>query len=255
MLGKLLKYEFKATSRTFLPMYIALLLVAVINRCFRAGDIETAFGISMALIVGLFIALGVVTFVVIIQRFNKNLLEDEGYLMFTLPVKVPELIFSKLLISFFWNLLSGVVAFITFLILVGDKIFFQNMIIDFGEVWGKFSQMTVSELGIAPQAFIILMIVTGVLGYAALIFQIYLSLSTAQLPVFNKHRGIIAFVSFFVINVVVRIVVVTINCFFPFEVFNEFMPTIIYLCIYSAITSSLFYAGTHFILSKHLNLE
>jgi len=33
MLGKLLKYEFKATARLFLPLYLALLAFALIN-CF-----------------------------------------------------------------------------------------------------------------------------------------------------------------------------------------------------------------------------
>ena len=36
MLGKLLKYETKATARIFLPLYGALVLLAVINRFFMA---------------------------------------------------------------------------------------------------------------------------------------------------------------------------------------------------------------------------
>ena len=89
MLGKLIKYEFNANSRTFLPMYIALILVAAVNRVLRVtmSEANLAFGISIMLLVGLFMALGIITLVVIIQRFNKNLLGDEGYLMFTLPVK------------------------------------------------------------------------------------------------------------------------------------------------------------------------
>ena len=255
MLGKLLKYEFNATSRTFLPMYIALLLVAVINRCFRTIDIKTGFGISMVLIVGLFMALGIVTFVVIIQRFNKNLLGDEGYLMFTLPVKVPELIFSKLISSFFWNVVSGFVSFITFLILVGDKEFFKDLVTGVNRGWEAFSEVAMQEFGVSPQIMIILGILLVVFGYTAFIFQIYLSLATAQLPIFNKHRGIIAFVSFFVINVVITIVSAIIGKILPSGIFNQFVPANIYLCVYCAIISGLFYAGTHYILSKHLNLE
>lgn len=36
MLGKLLKYEIKATGRIFLPIYLALILLAGINRIFIA---------------------------------------------------------------------------------------------------------------------------------------------------------------------------------------------------------------------------
>ena len=31
MLGKLLKYELKATSRVFIPLYIAILVVSIVN--------------------------------------------------------------------------------------------------------------------------------------------------------------------------------------------------------------------------------
>ena len=31
MLGKLLKYELKATSRVFVPLYIAILVVSIVN--------------------------------------------------------------------------------------------------------------------------------------------------------------------------------------------------------------------------------
>lgn len=96
MLGKLLKYELKATSRTFLPIYGALILVALGNRLFRMGNINLGFGLTTAILVGLFVALGVLTLMVTIQRFNRNLLGDEGYLMFTLPVGPNQLIFLSL---------------------------------------------------------------------------------------------------------------------------------------------------------------
>ena len=34
MLGKLMKYEIKATARTLIPLYIALLAFAIINKIF-----------------------------------------------------------------------------------------------------------------------------------------------------------------------------------------------------------------------------
>jgi hypothetical protein len=36
MLGKLLKYEIKATARLFLPLYLTILIFAAINRFFYA---------------------------------------------------------------------------------------------------------------------------------------------------------------------------------------------------------------------------
>ena len=45
-----------------------------------------------------------------VYRFYKNLMTDEGYLMFTLPVSRSQLIWSKLIVSMAWGILSAVLA-------------------------------------------------------------------------------------------------------------------------------------------------
>ena len=50
MLGRLIKYEFKATARTFLPLYGVLLLLAGLNRLFMEFKFQNfAFGIPQIL--------------------------------------------------------------------------------------------------------------------------------------------------------------------------------------------------------------
>lgn len=39
MLGKLLKYEVKATSKTFIPIYISIILISLINVTFMRNNI------------------------------------------------------------------------------------------------------------------------------------------------------------------------------------------------------------------------
>ena len=39
MLGKLMKYEFKATGRLLVPLYVALMIFAIINKLFM-GDMS-----------------------------------------------------------------------------------------------------------------------------------------------------------------------------------------------------------------------
>ena len=103
MLGKLMKYEFKATSRMLLPINGAMLLFALINRLFmelnffQTGNMAiSALATVMAVMyVMVIIAAFVITLIVIIQRFYKNLLTDEGYLMFKLPVKAHSQITSN----------------------------------------------------------------------------------------------------------------------------------------------------------------
>ena len=50
------------------------------------------------------------TLVLMVYRFYKNLMTDEGYLMFTLPVSRSLLIWSKLIVSMAWGILSAVLA-------------------------------------------------------------------------------------------------------------------------------------------------
>ncbi|NMA55206.1 MAG: hypothetical protein GX952_04665, partial [Firmicutes bacterium] len=102
MLRKLLKYEIKATARVFLPLYLILFTMAIVNKLisliFPLG-IETPKVVGMAIYSAILVGMFVATFVMILQRFYKNLLANEGYLMFTLPTVSWKLICSKLLVA------------------------------------------------------------------------------------------------------------------------------------------------------------
>ena len=85
MLGKLLKHEFRATARTMLPMFgVVLVLSLLANLSFAriadtdSGALDILFGLFIfAFFLGLF-TMGVMSLVVMIQRFYKNVLGDEG---------------------------------------------------------------------------------------------------------------------------------------------------------------------------------
>lgn len=109
MLSKLLKYEFKATGRVMLPVLIALLAVSgLLNLCgsvaehTRSQIISLITGMLGFVYVMAILAIGVVALVAVIYRFYKNLLTDEGYLMFTLPVNVHGLVWAKLIAAVVW---------------------------------------------------------------------------------------------------------------------------------------------------------
>lgn len=139
MLGKLIKYEWRATRRTFLPLYIAMILIAIINGIFfkfdepalyetlengamMGGLLERIVGIiqifAIILYVGIIIGTVLLTIFVVIQRYYKNILGKEGYLMNTLPVKSWELILSKGIMSAIWIVCSGLVAFFSIIIMI-----------------------------------------------------------------------------------------------------------------------------------------
>ena len=106
MLGKLIKHEFRATGRLMAPLFGALLLLAVFSRVANQilqqvpNPTRVLYIVSVLLaIVYVLAGLGVMVFstVLMIKRFHQNFLTDEGYLMFTLPVGVHSLLWSKLL--------------------------------------------------------------------------------------------------------------------------------------------------------------
>ena len=94
MLKQLLKYEFKATKSLYFGLYLALALLSVVlGVSFRQENAwadNTNFGrlevILMVLYLSVIFAIAVLCFVSTVQRFYKNLLGREGYLMHTLPV-------------------------------------------------------------------------------------------------------------------------------------------------------------------------
>ncbi len=123
MLSKLLKHEFRATGRIMLPVYGAVLLLAVLaNVSLRVMDHVT--GSFLTLLLGLIvvafifgiIAAAIMTAVLMIKRFYTNYLKDEGYLMHTLPVSVHDLVWSKMIVSVVWFAVTFLVIWLVILL-------------------------------------------------------------------------------------------------------------------------------------------
>ena len=125
MLKKLLKYEFKATARTYGGMYLALLAASVLfgGSVWRwngtnSDAYSTLVGLLSLVYTAVIIGTVVVTIMTIVQRFYRNLLGREGYLMHTLPVTESQLILSKLISSVVWMLCSSIVGIFSFAVML-----------------------------------------------------------------------------------------------------------------------------------------
>ena len=197
MLGKLLKYELKATSRVFIPLYIAILVVSIVNGLSLNLEILNIQGLATIVLMCLFISLFVITIVVTIQRFNKNLLKDEGYLMFTLPVSSKHLVLSKYLTSLIWTFLSFVVAFLSFTIIFMIPTY---KYFDFSYFINEFNLLFSNMLNLNILGQFLKIILLMIISYTIFIFNVYLALSVGQLPIFNRFRNVSSFIGFLVIN-------------------------------------------------------
>ena len=111
MLGKLIKHELRATARTMLPLFAVLSVMAVLagfsmRQLEFQQDMPAFVELVMIIVLMVFfiamIATVVMAFVIMISRFYKNLLGDEGYIMLTLPVSTHSHVWSKLIVSGLW---------------------------------------------------------------------------------------------------------------------------------------------------------
>lgn len=138
MLSKLIRYEWKAVARVCIPMYGGLILAAMLTH-FLLGNLErfssTLYDIitlaMSTLCFGLFMAAFVLTLIIQIQRFSKNLLGDEGYLMFTLPASVSQHITAKLVVAVLLDVLSVAAAILAVLALALDGTMWLDLPGDF----------------------------------------------------------------------------------------------------------------------------
>ena len=275
MLGKLIKYEFKACGRIFFPLYIGILILAVINglcnnyNIFSIGDngtslsfsVENVQGILILVLFALFVALFVLTILLTIQRFKKNLLDEEGYLMFTLPVSTKSLILSKYLVAIIFIALSTLVAVVSFMFigLFSGKINLQDIA----------SMLTLDMFKYILPAqdlwkFILYIIIGMLIMYSMFIFTVYLSISVGQFPQFNKHRVPASIIAFFVINTVLSYIQKLINNYIftsstTTEITSNTSFTITGYDVLGVVLNILLvvvlFMGTDWILNNKLNLE
>ena len=141
MVAKLTKHELRSYWKTFLPLWGAMLVLAVINgfTLRTMQDVEGAMGffthvVPLLVLFGMLVATCVLTLVLVLQRFYRGLLGSEGYLAFTLPVSRRQLIASKLISSLVVEFLSVLVVCLTFLLL-GLVLTEADIFAGFGELF------------------------------------------------------------------------------------------------------------------------
>ncbi|WP_087065045.1 hypothetical protein [Intestinibacillus massiliensis] len=270
MLRKLFKYEWRATSRVLLPLYGSVLVMAIINRLFATINMHmlesaTAGGLSFGLpqviagfvYGGLIIASFIVTFVLLIQRFYKSLLGDEGYLMFTLPVTVTQHIWVKTFVAAIMCVLSGVATLLSVFILAFNG---QNWL-SLLKVFPEALQMMFKEphlLGYTVEG-----VVWCVAGMLASILSVYLCIAIGHLA--KRHRVAAAVGAYFGLSVVGQVVMFLVITFADATGFDFWFANMapvaamhagmLLLIVLTAASGALFFFFTRLILTRRLNLE
>lgn len=264
MLGKLIKHEFKATSRIFLPLYLILVCVTLFGKLIiTSGIIRNFEAIEvMLLLVYIFFifVLFVTTMIYLVMRFYKNLFSDEGYLMFTLPVKPWQLITSKLISAFIWNIGSMILTVMSIVFLVINETVIREVSIAYRIALNYFKTNAGIDIG-----FIIFWLAAGIIIFTLYqILMVYASIALGQMM--GKHRILGAFASFMIIYIIMQVISFAYMAVMGFSnlsetiqeseiLFNFYGNIIQGTLLISLVFAVAFYLITNYILNKKLNLE
>ncbi len=277
MLGKLMKHELRATGRVMLPVLGVLVLLAALSgisaKILDSGvdsDLLNILSVLFitAFVLGLFAAM-VLALVLMIQRFYKNLMGDEGYLMFTLPAGVDAHIFSKLFVSFIWFAATAVICVLSLFIMMSVNVSFSDMSEAFVQFGGMMDQVTQYVSGWNILGYFLEFLVLCFVGSCATCLHFYAAIAAGHS--FSNHKVLLSVVFYFVLSFLLSIF----NIFMAWvadktglmEAATAFMDAMTpdkfvagahvgMLCVvlYGAVMAAVCYLPTTLLLKKRLNL-
>ena len=282
-IGKVIKYDFKHSSRRLLPLYAALLVLGLLTGLFAepmgnrnwestsngnsyefhmsSSDANFSREMMFGLLIMAFMILSVTTIVMtvtsIARRFSQSMLEDEAYLNLSLPVTMGEHLWGKFIMAFGWlfccciiTSLSGLLCFIRmdlpsiFQQISENLPEFKDSLNYYGMSMGRLIGLAIM-LSIAFAFFII-----------TLIFVV-----NAISHLFKKSKGLVKFITvvvLFWINGWLFKLVPTFDTR-DFDVMQQvggaFTKSTCITALILLLVSAVYFAVTQWIFTKKLNLE
>ena len=261
MLGKLMKYEWKATWKLLVPTNL-LIIVMTFFACFTVrldffdtnndGVIFSAVMIIMMYVLSMFVAL-IGTAIYLIYRFYTSTYGDQGYLLHTLPVDKHHIIIAKVLVSMAWVLISSFLMYASILFLFDAE---EDLLTDF--INGL--QVMVEQSGNEKvSAFAVVMaFIAVIVGMLARVLKVTACISLGQLS--SNHKLLIAFAFYFAIYIAQQTVSAFYYAFLGYVNRNNswrfgYSESWEFALITGLIYSVAFYLITWYVMDKKLNLD
>ncbi|SFP49665.1 hypothetical protein SAMN05216343_10874 [Oscillibacter sp. PC13] len=271
MLIKLMKHEFRATGRVMGPLYLVLLVTAIGANLSTRGLLETNSSFlnmlgGLLVVAFVFAIMGVclMSLVLMVQRFYKNLLGDEGYVMFTLPASVHQQVWSKLIVSAVWFAATLLAVCAAGTIMVYEVGFMKAFFHGLGEVFRQLTAYYALNGTALVLEFLLLCFVTC----CAMCLQFYAAMAVGHS--FPNHKGLMSVVFFFVFQFAVQLMGSLLIVFLDESPFHRWLLQLtdwqlsgmaathllmIVLIFGVVLYGAIFYVVTTFFLKRHLNLE
>lgn len=262
MLGKLLKFDLKSTLRTFIPMWVLIIILSVINSFTINSndgmiDDSLAAGLVFFALIILIVVVMVVAICLVIQRFYSSLVKDEGYLTFTLPVSTWQIVLSKGISAVLLILANAIVAVCAALIVsTGSGIWEATSV-----VWNAINFGDTMTL-----LLYILVLIVFIFQFCNMVFA---CISIGHMS--SKFRVLIALAAYVIISIAFSylepVILGGVNDFVSVSLFNvsfsnsngfvvdSSVGVSAVLLGYYAVRAAIFYFVTTFLLNRRLNLE
>ena len=263
MLSKLLKKDFQATRRFFIPLILGFVVCSILCKILMEvtffspvmaqNEILQITSIIFFILYCIYIiSYYILTYVFLVYDFYKTMVSNQAYLTHTLPVKTSTLLNSKILIGAFWQLITYTLTFLSM------ALFFV------GHISGYEISTFITELcqimGVSFFTYMSFMIICILLGILSGPLMIYASIAIGHL--FGKHRILGAIASYFGIYTAMEIICMIALFASGYSMFSietglmSWMNGYLWFTIiFSIITTAGFYFITEYIFRRKLNLE
>jgi hypothetical protein len=271
MLGKLIKHEFKATWKVMALICAVLIGTGIVGgltlRSFVVQDditdIQALFlsFISMFFII-LLVSLALLSTAYLVVHYYRSLYTSQGYLSFTLPASITQVVSSRMIVACIWSIASSLclMVCIVLVIVLGSAQYFTDISSFFNEMIDEI-KCSVGTSGL--YTFLIEYILMCILGIMERILMFCFSISVGQL--WEKHKILGAVIAYFTTSFVLSIISTFMSLGYYGALaaidtyttsFDSYLTTfLLKYMIYSVVLIVLFYVGSIAISNKKLNLD
>ncbi len=197
MLGKLMKYEWKATWKLLLSANLLTVVMTVLARGMVYLMDKTPYSSDFQMVdfmaimvlftyVASMFAVFVGTAIYLIHRFYTSTYGDQGYLLHTLPVDTHHIIIAKTLVSVLWVMMNSLIIYFSVIVLFATSTeIVKSMMEGFVDVLEYMSKEKIS-------AFVVIMtIVAYIFNLFARVLKVGACISLGQLS--SNHKLMLSF--------------------------------------------------------------
>ena len=265
MLGKLMKYEWKATWKLLLPMNAFIVLMSIlvfitVQMSFFDSDsdlvIMTGTVIILTYIFSMFV-ISIGTIIYLVYRFYTSVYGDEGYLLHTLPMDKHHIIIAKALTSAAWVIINSIVIVFSVLFIFSSV---QTEFMELMEEAFDFYIEFLNDYDAITGFSIVMTLIASLFSVFARILKIFACASLGQLA--SNHKLLASFGFYYGIYVVQQmfemIFLAILGLIYKAAGYNSasiFSTSWEITLISNLIYCALFYFLTWYMMDKKLNLD